>query len=152
MEPRNRQDMDNPCHLITHFQLRIQICFISQHDCFKRSSFHSTGFLQNTCKFLLHIDQELPIYRMILRLLLYPSFLHYIVDPLAAIVCFAVKFSRIRGTLQDVYKRQALDVSEKIPVYSVVNSLLDALDADKVQITVGGKDKLDTCLLYTSVE
>ncbi len=25
-----------------------------------------------------------------------------------------------------------------------VNSLLDALDADKVQITVGGKDRLDT--------
>ena len=99
MEPRNRQDMYNSCHLITHFQLRIQICFISQHDCFKRSSFHSTGLLQNTCKFLLHIDQELPICRMTLRLLLYLSFLHHIIDPLAAIVCFTVKLSRIRGTL-----------------------------------------------------
>ena len=43
-----------------------------------------------------------------------------------------------------VFSSYALDVSEKIPVYSVVNSLLDALDADKVQITVGTKDKLDT--------
>lgn len=43
-----------------------------------------------------------------------------------------------------VFSSYALDVSEKIPVYSVVNSLLDALDADKVQITVGGKDRLDT--------
>ena len=34
-----------------------------------------------------------------------------------------------------VFSSYALDVSEKIPVYSVVNSLLDALDADKVQIT-----------------
>ena len=99
MKPRNCKDMDNSCHLITHFQLRIQICFIAQHDCFKGSRFHSTGLLQNTCKFLLHIDQELPICRMTLRLLLYPSFLHHIIDPLAAIVCFAVKFSRIRGTL-----------------------------------------------------
>ena len=99
MKPRNCKDMDNSCHLITHFQLRIQICFIAQHDCFKGSSFHSTGLLQNTCKFLLHIDQELPICRMTLRLLLYPSFLHYIVDPLAAIVCFTVKLSRIRGAL-----------------------------------------------------
>lgn len=43
-----------------------------------------------------------------------------------------------------VFLPMQLDVSEKIPVYSVVNSLLDALDADKVQITVGGKDRLDT--------
>lgn len=43
-----------------------------------------------------------------------------------------------------VFSSYALDVPEKIPVYSVVNSLLDALDADKVQITVGGKDRLDT--------
>ena len=43
-----------------------------------------------------------------------------------------------------VFSSYALDVSEKVPVYSVVNSLLDALDADKVQITVGGKDSLDT--------
>ena len=99
MKPRNCKDMDNSCHLITHFQLRIQICFIAQHDCFKGSRFHSTGLLQNTCKFLLHIDQELPIYRMTLRLLLYLSFLHHIIDPLAAIVCFTVKLSRIRGAL-----------------------------------------------------
>ena len=43
-----------------------------------------------------------------------------------------------------VFSSYALDVSEKIPVYSVVNSLLDAVDADKVQITVGEKEKLDT--------
>lgn len=43
-----------------------------------------------------------------------------------------------------VFSSYALDVSEKIPVYSVVNSLLDALEADKVQITVGTRDKLDT--------
>ena len=43
-----------------------------------------------------------------------------------------------------VFSSYALDVSEKIPVYSVVNSLLDALEADKVQITVGSSDKLDT--------
>ena len=43
-----------------------------------------------------------------------------------------------------VFSSYALDVSEKIPVYSVVNSLLDALDADKVQFTGGGKDRLDT--------
>ena len=43
-----------------------------------------------------------------------------------------------------VFSSYALEVSEKIPVYSVVNSLLDAVDADKVQITVGEKEKLDT--------
>ena len=43
-----------------------------------------------------------------------------------------------------VFSSYALDVSEKIPVYSVVNSLLNALEADKVQITVGSSDKLDT--------
>ena len=42
-----------------------------------------------------------------------------------------------------VFSSYALDVSEKIPVYSVVNTLLDALGADKVQITVGASDKLD---------
>lgn len=42
-----------------------------------------------------------------------------------------------------VFSSYALDVSEKIPVYSVVNTLLDALEADKVQITVGDSDKLD---------
>lgn len=42
-----------------------------------------------------------------------------------------------------VFSSYALDVSEKIPVYSVVNTLLDALEADKVQITVGASDKLD---------
>ena len=36
-----------------------------------------------------------------------------------------------------VFSSYALDVSENIPVYSVVNSLLDAVEADKVQITVG---------------
>ena len=42
-----------------------------------------------------------------------------------------------------VFSSYALDVSEKILVYSVVNTLLDALEADKVQITVGASDKLD---------
>ena len=42
-----------------------------------------------------------------------------------------------------VFSSYALDVSEKIPGYSVVNTLLDALEADKVQITVGASDKLD---------
>lgn len=42
-----------------------------------------------------------------------------------------------------VFSSYALDASEKIPVYSVVNTLLDALEADKVQITVGASDKLD---------
>lgn len=42
-----------------------------------------------------------------------------------------------------VFSSYALDVSEKIPVYSVVNTLLDALEADKVHITVGASDKLD---------
>ena len=42
-----------------------------------------------------------------------------------------------------VFSSYALDVSEKIPVYSVVNTLLDALEADKVQTTVGASDKLD---------
>lgn len=42
-----------------------------------------------------------------------------------------------------VFSSYALDVSGKIPVYSVVNTLLDALEADKVQITVGASDKLD---------
>lgn len=42
-----------------------------------------------------------------------------------------------------VFSSYALDVSEKISVYSVVNTLLDALEADKVQITVGASDKLD---------
>ena len=43
-----------------------------------------------------------------------------------------------------VFSSYALEVSEKIPVYSVVNSLLDTVDADKVQITVGEKEKLGT--------
>lgn len=42
-----------------------------------------------------------------------------------------------------VFSSYALDISEKIPVYSVVNSLLDAVEADKVQITVGSGDKQD---------
>lgn len=50
-------------------------------------------------------------------------------------ICY-VAFDRVFSSL-------ALDVSEKIPVYSVVNTLLDALEADKVQITVGASDKLD---------
>ena len=47
-------------------------------------------------------------------------------------------------SFDQVFSSYALEVSEKIPVYSVVNSLLDAVDADKVQITVGEKEKLDT--------
>ena len=50
-------------------------------------------------------------------------------------ICY-VAFDRVLSSY-------ALDVSEKIPVYSVVNTLLDALEADKVQITVGASDKLD---------
>lgn len=36
-----------------------------------------------------------------------------------------------------VFSAYALDVSDKIPIYSVVNSLLASIEADKVQITVG---------------
>lgn len=39
--------------------------------------------------------------------------------------------------LDEVFSAYAIDVSEQIPIYSIVNSLLDAVDADKVQITVG---------------
>lgn len=39
--------------------------------------------------------------------------------------------------VDNVFSAYALDVSDKIPVYSVVNSLLSAIEADKVQITVG---------------
>lgn len=42
-----------------------------------------------------------------------------------------------------VFSAYALDISEEIPVYSVVNSLLDALEADRVQISVGSKEPLD---------
>lgn len=39
--------------------------------------------------------------------------------------------------VDNVFSAYALDVSEKIPIYSVVNSLLASIEADKVQITVG---------------
>lgn len=39
--------------------------------------------------------------------------------------------------LDEVFSAYALDVSEKIPVYSVVNSLLATVEADRVQITIG---------------
>lgn len=39
--------------------------------------------------------------------------------------------------VDNVFSAYALDVSEKIPIYSVVNSLLASIPADKVQITVG---------------
>lgn len=39
--------------------------------------------------------------------------------------------------VDSVFSAYALDVSDKIPVYSVVNSLLSSIEADKVQITVG---------------
>lgn len=42
-----------------------------------------------------------------------------------------------------VFSSYALDISDEIPIYSVVNSLLDALEADKVQITVGSKHPQD---------
>ena len=73
-------------------------------------------------------------------------------EPVAELVYYGLYALQHRGqescgiVVNDdgVFSSYALDVSEKIPVYSVVNSLLDALDADKVQITVGGKDRLDT--------
>lgn len=39
--------------------------------------------------------------------------------------------------LDSVFSAYALDVSDKIPIYSVVNSLLASVKADRVQITVG---------------
>lgn len=39
--------------------------------------------------------------------------------------------------VDSVFSAYALDVADKIPVYSVVNSLLSTIEADKVQITVG---------------
>lgn len=39
--------------------------------------------------------------------------------------------------VDSVFSAYALDVSDKIPIYSVVNSLLASVSADKVQITVG---------------
>lgn len=40
-----------------------------------------------------------------------------------------------------IFSSYAQDISEQIPIYSVVNSLLDSLDADKVQISVGEDKK-----------
>lgn len=39
--------------------------------------------------------------------------------------------------VDSVFSAYALEVSDKIPIYSVVNSLLSTIEADKVQITVG---------------
>lgn len=39
--------------------------------------------------------------------------------------------------VDSVFSAYALDISDKIPIYSVVNSLLASIEADKVQITVG---------------
>lgn len=36
------------------------------------------------------------------------------------------------------FQEEALDVSESIQIYSVVNSLLDSCEADKVQLSVEG--------------
>lgn len=44
-------------------------------------------------------------------------------------------------SFDSVFSAYALDISEKIPIYSVVNSLLANIDADKVQIMVGGDEK-----------
>lgn len=40
-------------------------------------------------------------------------------------------------TVDNVFSDYALDVADKIPIYSVVNSILSGIEADKVQITVG---------------
>ena len=40
-------------------------------------------------------------------------------------------------TVDDAFSDYALDVADKIPIYSIVNSLLSGIEADKVQITVG---------------
>ncbi len=40
-------------------------------------------------------------------------------------------------TVDNVFSDYALDVADKIPIYSIVNSLLSGIEADKVQITVG---------------
>lgn len=45
--------------------------------------------------------------------------------------------------VDNVFSAYALDVSDKIPIYSVVNSLLSGIEADRVQITVG-EDKEGT--------
>ena len=39
--------------------------------------------------------------------------------------------------MDNVFSDYALDVADKIPIYSVVNSILSGIEADKVQITVG---------------
>ena len=41
----------------------------------------------------------------------------------------------------EIFSDYALDISEKIPIYSVVNSLLASIDADRVQITVGNVEE-----------
>lgn len=70
---------------------------------------------------------------------------HYPTIPESAEVLDVTIADRICYVAFDrVFATYALDVSEKIPVYSVVNSLLDAVEADKVQITVGAADKLST--------
>ena len=40
--------------------------------------------------------------------------------------------------MNDAFQSEALDVAENIPVYSVVNSILDSCEADRVQISIEG--------------
>ena len=59
--------------------------------------------------------------------------------PLMCVILSATIADRICYiNMNRAFQEEALDVSESIQIYSVVNSLLDSCEADKVQLSVEG--------------
>ena len=64
---------------------------------------------------------------------------HYAVIPEKSVILSATIADRICYiNMNRAFQEEALDVSESIQIYSVVNSLLDSCEADKVQLSVEG--------------
>lgn len=68
---------------------------------------------------------------------------HYPTLPDSAEVISVAKSDRVCYVdFDEAFMDYALDISEYIPIYSVVNSLLAATDVDKVEISVNGQTEL----------
>ena len=64
---------------------------------------------------------------------------HYPTIPETSVAVSVITADRIcYVNMNDAFQSEALDVAENIPVYSVVNSILDSCEADRVQISIEG--------------
>ena len=64
---------------------------------------------------------------------------HYPTLPETSVAVSVITADRIcYVNMNDAFQSEALDVAENIPVYSVVNSILDSCEADRVQISIEG--------------